>query len=782
MKALEKDRNRRYDTAHGVAVDVRRHLRGLPVNAGPPGAAYRIGKFVRRHRWGVAATLLALAALIGEVVRVRKDSDRIHEEMTKVEHERLKSLVAGVHSRHREEAGSREAALKDLREIGFYPLEEIGVTGDPARKLRADARNELIECLDWTDLQKKQLLGEELKEGWVEAALDSTHEHCVLFEEGWLKVRAAFGGEDLAARPGLDIPVKGSLQFNPDGDRVAAGFGSPEVWKLMIWSWEEDRVVVEGVPGVHAAFDFHPGGDGFAVGTPDRTIEIRNRDGVVRPDPLVLSVSPVVIRFSPPDGLYLALGTKESGVMILEVATGKKMDEWPGVAAVSLAWAPDGRSLVAGGAYGSVTVLERGPPNVSFSVKGKHEPKVDEVAWSPDGSLIASGGGDEIRLWDGRQGQLLCEYAAWARTLSFSNDNKSLGPVFSALGVLSALEVQRTSPPVCYRAVGHPGKKSKITAAAWGANGGVLATAAEDGVRLWNWKGALLKKISALRVRPGGLAGSAAHFYFTEKDGISRLEISISEKGLHCGDPELLSKISDGEQILLSPPGSPGAPYLAVARDGEVVLLDVKTTRVVQRLEAPPSTAFVAISPDGAWLAAGTRHGTGVRVWRLGPPVEKVWDLPVPGAATVAFHPKMLVRPLLMTGNATDYRLWSWDAAATKLDEGPVHKNKMASERGLLAQMVISPRGTVAVVSYDRKFLRVLHSTKLTLMTQPRFDEQWPLAISPDGRMMATEGANGQLYIWDLAEIVKELEACGLDWRDVELPGFAPRTAPLAKP
>ena len=70
----------------------------------------------------------------------------------------------------------------------------------------------------------------------------------------------------------------------------------------------------------------------------------------------------------------------------------------------------------------------------------------------------------------------------------------------------------------------------------------------------------------------------------------------------------------------------------------------------------------------------------------------------------------------------------------------------MASERGLLAQMVISPRGTVAVVSYDRKFLRVLHSTKLTLMTQPRFDEQWPLAISPDGRMMTTEGANARVW------------------------------------
>jgi serine/threonine protein kinase/tetratricopeptide (TPR) repeat protein len=60
MKALEKDRNRRYDTANGLAADVQRYLADEPVQACPPSAWYRLRKFGRRHRVG----LLAMGALI----------------------------------------------------------------------------------------------------------------------------------------------------------------------------------------------------------------------------------------------------------------------------------------------------------------------------------------------------------------------------------------------------------------------------------------------------------------------------------------------------------------------------------------------------------------------------------------------------------------------------------------------------------------------------------------------------------------------------------------------
>src|SRR4051794_29796017 len=50
LKALEKDRARRYDTANDFAQDLQRQLNNEPVEAGPPSALYRLGKFVRRNR------------------------------------------------------------------------------------------------------------------------------------------------------------------------------------------------------------------------------------------------------------------------------------------------------------------------------------------------------------------------------------------------------------------------------------------------------------------------------------------------------------------------------------------------------------------------------------------------------------------------------------------------------------------------------------------------------------------------------------------------------------
>ncbi len=69
MMALEKDRTRRYDTANGMRRDIERYLADEPVSACPPSAVYRIGKFLRRNRTGVAVGgAVALALVIGLVL------------------------------------------------------------------------------------------------------------------------------------------------------------------------------------------------------------------------------------------------------------------------------------------------------------------------------------------------------------------------------------------------------------------------------------------------------------------------------------------------------------------------------------------------------------------------------------------------------------------------------------------------------------------------------------------------------------------------------------------
>src|SRR5438093_9626175 len=63
MKALEKNRTRRYETANDFAADVMRYLTDQPVEACPPSAHYRFHKFARRNKGPVGAGL-ALAALL----------------------------------------------------------------------------------------------------------------------------------------------------------------------------------------------------------------------------------------------------------------------------------------------------------------------------------------------------------------------------------------------------------------------------------------------------------------------------------------------------------------------------------------------------------------------------------------------------------------------------------------------------------------------------------------------------------------------------------------------
>jgi serine/threonine protein kinase/WD40 repeat protein len=68
MKALEKDRARRYETATSLAQDIQRHLRAEPVSAAAPSPTYRIAKFVRRNRASVAVVSVVAATLLTATV------------------------------------------------------------------------------------------------------------------------------------------------------------------------------------------------------------------------------------------------------------------------------------------------------------------------------------------------------------------------------------------------------------------------------------------------------------------------------------------------------------------------------------------------------------------------------------------------------------------------------------------------------------------------------------------------------------------------------------------
>src|SRR5690606_212399 len=83
LKALARDATRRYADAAELADDLDRHLRGEPVHAGPPSAAYRLRKLVRRHRAAALAAAIAgvlLCATIAIAVAVLRTTRTAAEE------------------------------------------------------------------------------------------------------------------------------------------------------------------------------------------------------------------------------------------------------------------------------------------------------------------------------------------------------------------------------------------------------------------------------------------------------------------------------------------------------------------------------------------------------------------------------------------------------------------------------------------------------------------------------------------------------------------------------
>ncbi len=68
MKCLEKDRTRRYETANGLARDIKRYLADEPVEACPPSAGYRLRKFAHKHRMPLRVAGMFLVLLIGAAI------------------------------------------------------------------------------------------------------------------------------------------------------------------------------------------------------------------------------------------------------------------------------------------------------------------------------------------------------------------------------------------------------------------------------------------------------------------------------------------------------------------------------------------------------------------------------------------------------------------------------------------------------------------------------------------------------------------------------------------
>ena len=129
LKAIDRDRTRRYDTANALASDIERYLGNKPVVARPPTLAYTASKFVRRHRLGVSVLATAAVALIVGLTSVARERNRAEREAAKAQ------AISGflqdmLRSADPWQGGARQTTVDEALHAGVERV-NAGSIGDP---------------------------------------------------------------------------------------------------------------------------------------------------------------------------------------------------------------------------------------------------------------------------------------------------------------------------------------------------------------------------------------------------------------------------------------------------------------------------------------------------------------------------------------------------------------------------------------------------------------------------------------------------------------------------
>ena len=218
MKAMEKDRTRRYASALDLAGDIRRHLKHEPVVAGPPEVGYRLRKFVRRNRALVTAAGVVLAVLIAgtavstwQAVRAVRERDRASEAEQVASQERNRAVIA-------EQVAEENTA---------FLLKDILGSVDPARAKGSGVT--VRQVLDEASKQVKTKFADQpqLHAAWREA-IGATYRALGLHDDAEphlraaLEIRGQFLDEDPAAFTATLSKLVGLLADKGEYDEAEA--------------------------------------------------------------------------------------------------------------------------------------------------------------------------------------------------------------------------------------------------------------------------------------------------------------------------------------------------------------------------------------------------------------------------------------------------------------------------------------------------------------------------------------------------------------------------------
>jgi serine/threonine protein kinase/WD40 repeat protein/tetratricopeptide (TPR) repeat protein len=705
MKALEKDRTRRYDSPSELAAEIRRHLVHQPVLAGPPSALYRAKKFVRRHRVGVATAaailvLLVAATAVSTVLYFRAEAARAEAETQAYS----ASLAAAV------------AALErnDTRAV--------------RRHLSATAKRLRGWEWDWLWNESDRSLGTPLQ-------LPPRGAYCLaLSPDGTLLAARAAGGNmepirvyDVQSGKMLhELPMRETfgfrLAFSEDNRFLAYDAASPR--SAQVWDLRDGRPLIsmEAMPDYAGFLAFDPSGERVALLSPgiDEIViyglsdwRVRARVGI----PLPEDVDPGVCGAFSPDGRLLAASVEASkSTLVIDATSG--------------------------------TVVRRlDAPGIQRACR-----------FSPDGERLALLGTLQLRVYDTRSWDLVATIEDVERTVDTraswrggdvafaeaagSTDVLAGGPD----GVLSAFRPDGPFPRFRMR-----GETSPARSIVWDRKHDRLVTAHERGVvrtwprvPSWTWS----------RTRPGshlGFLGSALLQYGTMvRDNDVRMVLFAD-----VTEPRVLGAL---RQFPVTVAHSAAVIDWASSPDGRSMALVTSSGWSQGRLKifdlaagvgtfAPEpfwgsDPRGVAWSPDGKWIAVVGDNGF-VRVFDAAAPERWVEIRGHRGSVNdVLFPPR---EPRLFTAGS-DGTLRAWNPETGE----PLGAWTAPDSLRLTCMALLEERGTIAcgttigsLVLWDLR--RETFSRPLTAHSAGVLE----IASFPDGKRVVSGALDGSLVFWD---------------------------------
>jgi WD40 repeat protein/serine/threonine protein kinase len=757
MKALEKDRNRRYESASAFAADVQRYLHDEPVLAYPPSAWYRFRKLARRNKAGLLVAmslalglLLALGGLVTAVLVQAAGNVRIGEALGReqVTSDELRRVLAEkddnlyfhrIALAERELAANRSARAEEL--LNQCPSE---LRGWEWHLLKRQIHEEPLVLAG----HSAGVPGVAFSPNGLVLASSCWDSQVRLWDPGTGKPLRALPEKPLRSSPDAMRAFQG-VAFSPNGQflAVACWDGTVFVWDLAA---NHERVLKGHAGGRATWVAFSPDNRHLASASLDKTVIIWDLKSEAQ-RVLTGHTDGVSHLAYTPDGERLATASADRTVRVWDVRTGRTVSTLTGhrSGVECVAFSRDGRYLASGSRDRTVRLWDAagGTP---LAVMTGHTSEVNSVAFSPDGRRLATGHGDgTVRLWDPATGQealTLRGHRGCVYSVAFSPDGWRLASSSHADNNDNVVRVWNAKPgaeegPGPLRTL--TGHRQEVTCLAFNRDGRVIASGSLDrtvrvhdtatGDLVQTFNGDLNTNIAGVAISPDGTHLAAVG----DQNGLLIAWDLRSRRKVYARPfPTDLSGLSY----------SPDGKRLAVADEGHYVhVLDASNGKSVARLDGLTTGVHaVAYQPDGKRLAAGCTDQTVL-----------VWDVETGKLQTLKGHEadvlSVAYRPDGKWLASADGDGWVivWNATS----ENAVNvRRRIHAHRDTVNCVRFSPDGRrLATASRDGTVkLWDAASGALVRVLRAGQGEVFAVAFHPNGKTLASAGADGTVKLLEV--------------------------------